>query len=172
VRTTGDPSALVQLVRRAIGETDRSIAIDAIDPVTDLIHISIRDERLVTRLATGLGALALLLAGIGLFGVTSYSIARRTSEIGLRIALGAQRADVARLVMRDGLRPVAVGVVIGLPLAIGAVRILESNLNDISSDPASTALAVAVLMASAVAAVFVPARRAMRIDPIGALREE
>ncbi len=172
VRTTGDPSALVQLVRRAITETDRSIAIDDLEPVTELIRLSIRDERLVARLATGLGALALLLAAIGLFGVTSYSIARRTSEIGVRIALGARRADIARLVMRDGLRPVAAGVVVGLPLSMGAARILEHHLNDISSDPASLAVAVAVLVASAVAAVFVPARRAMRIDPIGALREE
>jgi predicted permease len=172
VRTTGDPSALVQVVRRAITETDRSIAIDDLEPVTGLIRLSIRDERLVARLATGLGALALLLAAIGLFGVTSYSIARRTSEIGVRIALGARRADIARLVMRDGLRPVAVGIVIGLPLAIGAARILEHHLNDISSDPASLAVAVAVLVASAIAAVLLPARRAMLIDPIGALREE
>ncbi len=172
VRTTGDPSALVQPVRRAIVETDRSIAIDDLEPVTQLIRLSIRDEHLVARLATGLGALALLLAAIGLFGVTSYSIARRTSEIGVRIALGARRADIARLVMRDGLRPVAAGVVIGVPLAMGAVRILEHHLNDISSDPVSLALAVAVLFASAVAAVFLPARRAMGIDPIGALREE
>jgi predicted permease len=172
VRTTGDPSALVQLVRRAIVETDRSVAIDDLEPVTDLIRSSIRDERLVARLATGLGALALLLAAIGLFGVTSYSIARRTSEIGVRIALGARRADIARLVMRDGLRPVAAGVVIGVPLAMAAVRILENHLNDISSDPASLAVAVGVLVASAVVAVFVPARRAMEIDPIGALREE
>jgi predicted permease len=172
VRTTGEPSALVQLVRRAIVETDRSVAIDDLEPVTDLIRTSIRDERLVARLATGLGALALLLAAIGLFGVTSYSIARRTSEIGVRIALGARRADIARLVMRDGLRPVAAGVMIGVPLAMGAVRILEHHLNDISSDPGSLALAVAVLFTTAVAAVFLPARRAMGIDPIGALREE
>ncbi len=172
VRTTGDPSALVQPVRRAIVETDRSVAIDDLEPVTQLIRLSIRDEHLVARLATGLGALALLLAAIGLFGVTSYSIARRTSEIGIRIALGARRIDIARMVMRDGLRPVAVGAVIGVPLAMGAVRILEHHLNDISSDPVSLAAAVAVLFASAVAAVFLPARRAMGIDPIGALREE
>ncbi len=172
VRTTGDPSVLVQPVRRAITETDRSIAIDDLEPVTQLIRLSIRDEHLVARLATGLGALALLLAAIGLFGVTSYSIARRTSEIGVRIALGARRADIARLVMRDGLRPVAAGVAVGVPLALAAVRILEHHLNDISSDPVSLAAAVAVLFASAVAAVFLPARRAMGIDPIGALREE
>ena len=172
VRTTADPSTIVQAVRRAIVETDRSIAIDDLESVTRLIRFSIRDEHLVARLATALGALALLLAAIGLFGVTSYSMARRTNEIGVRIALGAHRGDIASLVLRDGLRPVAAGVAMGLPLAIGAVRILEHHLNDISSDPASLATATAVLVVSAVVAVFVPARRATRIDPIGALREE
>ena len=118
------------------------------------------------------GALALVLAAIGLFGVMSYSVGRRTSEIGVRAALGAGRADVIRLVLRNGLRPVVAGLTIGLPLSIIAVRVLAHHLNDISSDPASIAIAVAVLLAAAVAAVLIPARRAARIDPIRALREE
>jgi ABC-type antimicrobial peptide transport system permease subunit len=172
VRTTVDPSALTQQVRRAIVEADRLMPIDDLEPVSQLIRFTIRDERLVARLATGLGALALLLAAIGLFGVTTYTIARRTSEIGVRIALGARRADVARLVMLDGLRPVAIGAAIGLPLSLGAVRILEHHLNDISGDPLSVAAAVAVLFLSAIAAVLIPARRATLIDPLSALREE
>ncbi len=172
VRTSGDPGATVQSVRRVIGETDRAIVIDYLAPVPQLIRYSIRDERLVARLATALGALALVLAAIGLFGVMSYSVGRRTSEIGVRAALGAGRADVIRLVLRDGLRPVVAGLTIGLPLSIIAVRVLAHHLNDISSDPASIAIAVAVLLAAAVAAVLIPARRAARIDPIRALREE
>jgi predicted permease len=172
VRTTTDPSAIVQTVRRAIAETDRAITIDDLEPVSQLIRFSIRDERLVARLATGLGALALLLAAIGLFGVMSYSIARRTSEIGVRIALGARRADIAGLVLRDGLRPVVFGVLLGLPLSIVAVRTLEHYLNNISTDSLSIVIAVVVLFVSALAAVLVPARRAALIDPIGALREE
>jgi len=172
VRTSGDPGAIVQAVRAAIVETDRNLPIDAIDPVRQLIRISIRDERLVARLATGLGALALLLAAIGLFGVASYSIARRTSEFGVRIALGANRGDIARLAVRDGLRPVVIGVVLGVPLSIVAVRTLEHHLSGISADPLSISTSIAVLLISATIAVLIPARRAMLIDPTSALRDE
>jgi predicted permease len=172
VRTSGDPSTLVQSVRGAIVAADRAVTIDDIEPVRHLIRLSIRDQRLVARLATGLGALALLLAAIGLFGVTSYSIARRTSEFGIRIALGARSTDIARLAIRDGLRPVVIGVVIGLPMSIAAVRILEHHLSGISSDPFSVATSVVVLFAGAMIAVFVPARRATLIDPTRALRED
>jgi len=172
VRASGDAGAIVQAIRAAIVETDRNLPIDSIDPVRQLIRISIRDERLVARLATGLGALALLLAAIGLFGVASYSIARRTSEFGVRIALGANRGDIARLAVRDGLRPVFIGVLLGVPLSIGAVRMLEHHLSGITSDPLSISTSIAVLLVSATIAVLVPARRAMLIDPTSALRDE
>jgi len=172
VRASGDPGKIVQAVRAAIVETDRNLPIDAIDPVRQLIRISIRDERLVARLATVLGGLALLLAAIGLFGVASYSIARRTSEFGVRIALGANRSDIARLAVRDGLRPVVIGVVLGVPLSIVVVRMLEHHLSGISSDPLSVLTSIVVLLASATLAVIVPARRAMLIDPTLALRDE
>jgi predicted lysophospholipase L1 biosynthesis ABC-type transport system permease subunit len=172
VRANGEPGAIAQAVRAAIVETDRNLPIDAIDPVRQLIRISIRDERLVARLATGLGALALLLAAIGLFGVASYSIARRTSEFGVRIALGANRGDIARLAVRDGLRPVVIGILLGVPLAIATVRLLEHHLSGISSDPFSISTSIVVLLVSATIAVLVPARRAMMIDPTSALRDE
>lgn len=173
VRSSGDPGAVVQQVRRAITSVDPTLPIDGITPVTQSIRVSIREERLVTHIATALGALALLLAAIGLYGVVSYSIARRTNEIGVRIALGAQRANIARMVVRDALRPVVVGLVIGTPLAIGAMRLLQAKLSDAGPiDPPSIAIAYLVLAASAVAAAFGPARRATRIDPIQALREE
>ncbi len=172
VRANGDPATVLQAVRAAIVETDRNLPIDAIDPVRQLIRISIRDERLVARLATGLGVLALLLAAIGLFGVSSYSIARRTSEFGVRIALGANRGDIARLALRDGLRPVMVGVVLGVPLSILTVRMLEHHLSGISSDPLAVFISIVILLLSATIAVLVPARRAMLIDPTSALRDE
>ena len=112
------------------------------------------------------------LAAIGLFGVASYSIARRTSEFGVRIALGANRSDIARLALRDGLRPVVIGVVLGVPLSIVVVRMLEHHLSGISSDPLSLAASIVVLVFSATIAVLVPARRAMLIDPTSALRDD
>ncbi|HEX4685123.1 MAG TPA: ABC transporter permease [Gemmatimonadaceae bacterium] len=172
VRTKGDPSATLQSVRRAIVETDRALAIDDIAPVSRLIQFSIRDEHLLAQIATALGTLAVLLAAIGLFGVMSYSIARRTNEIGVRLALGAQHTDIARLVMRDGMRPVVAGVVVGLPASVVAFRELAHHVSGVAIDPVSIAIAVAVLFASATAAILLPARRAMRIDPLGALRQE
>jgi len=173
VRTSGDPAAVLQSVRRAIVSVDRRLPLEEIAPVTDWIRVSIREERLVTRIATALGALALLLAAIGLYGVVSYSIARRTNEIGVRIALGAQRGAIARMVVRDALRPVVVGLVIGAPLALAAMHTLGAKLSNVApSDPASIWIASAVLAASATVAALAPARRATRIDPISALREE
>lgn len=172
VRASGDPAAIVQSVRRAITATDRAVVIDDLSPVNQLIRYSIRDERLVARLATALGALALLLAAIGLFGVTNYSISRRTSEFGVRMALGARRWDIAWLVFSAGLRPVVVGIVIGLPLSMLAVRMLEHELNGVVSDPRSVLVALAVLLGSSVVAFLAPVRRATRIDPNAALREE
>jgi len=172
VRASGDPGAIVQAVRAAIAETDRALPIDSVDPVRQLIRLSIRDERLVAHLATGLGSLALLLAAIGLFGVASYSIARRTSEFGVRIALGADRSDIAGLAVRDGLQPVLIGVIVGVPLSVLAVRALEHHLSGISGDPLSILTSIVVLLVSATIAVLVPARRAMLIDPTSALRDE
>ena len=172
VRATRDPFALVQSVRRTIIETDRALPIDDLEPVSRLVQFSIRDSRLLAQLATGLGALALLLAAIGLYGVMSYSVARRTNEIGVRIALGARHPDIARLVMRDGMRPVLVGVVLGLPASVVAFRTLAHHVSGVAIDPFSLTLAVVVLCVSALAAVFVPARRAMIVDPLSALRQD
>jgi predicted permease len=172
VRASGDPAAIVQSVRRAIIDADHAVPIDDLEPVADLIRFSIREERLVAQLASGLGTLALLLAAIGLFGVTSYSIARRGGEFGIRIALGARKSDIARLAMRDGLRPVVIGVLFGLPMSVLAVRTLQHHLTGVESDPWSIAAAVGVLFASALAAVVVPARRATLIDPTVALRQD
>ena len=172
VRASGDPSAIVNAVRAAIVDADHVLPINSIDPVRQLIRLSIRDERLVARLATGLGALALLLAAMGLFGVASYTIARRTNEFGVRIALGADRADIARLAVRDGLRPVIIGVALGVPLSFAAVRMLEHHLTGITSDPLAVSFSIAILFLSATVAVLIPARRAMSIDPTAALRDE
>ena len=115
----------------------------------------------------------LLLAAIGLYGVMTYAITRRTGEIGLRVALGAQRGDVIRMVVMDALRLVALGLVIGLPVAMMSTRLLRAQLHGVgTADPVSIAVAVVVLAVSAVAAVMLPALRASRVSPIVALRSE
>jgi len=173
IRTRGEPSALVQDVRRAITAVDPTLAVGGIDPLTSLMKQSIAQERLLAQLATAFGTLALLLAGVGLYGVMTYAISRRTGEIGLRVALGAQRSDVLRMVLVDALRLVAIGLIVGLPLALFSTRALRTQLHGIEAiDPLSIAAAVSVLGLSAVVAVLVPALRASRVPPIVALRAD
>jgi predicted permease len=173
VRAAGNPGSLVMPVRRAIMTVDPAVPIDAIDPLPRLMEQSIRGERLLANLATGFGALALLLAAVGLYGVMTYAITRRTSEIGLRVALGAQRGAVIGLVMADAIRLVLLGVIVGVPMAIGAARFMQSQLHGVeSTDLVSIAIALAVLGASAGIAAMLPALRASRVAPIVALRQE
>jgi ABC-type antimicrobial peptide transport system permease subunit len=116
---------------------------------------------------------ALFLAAIGLGGLLAYAVARRTSEIGVRMALGAARGDVIRMVLRDSMWMVGLGILIGLPLAYGVARFLEASLFELEPvDPFSAAVALAVLMVVALTAAWFPARRAARVDPVIALRHE
>ncbi|HEY4217216.1 MAG TPA: ABC transporter permease [Gemmatimonadaceae bacterium] len=173
VRTQGDPAALVQQVRGAIRAVNPTLPIDSAIPLTTLMRQAIREQRLVANLASGFGALALLLAAIGLYGVMTYAITRRTGEIGLRVALGAQQHEVVTMVLFDALRLVAAGLVVGLLLTGASTRLLQAQLHGVSAiDPVSIAAAVIVLAASAVAAVLVPAMRASRVSPIVALRAD
>jgi ABC-type antimicrobial peptide transport system permease subunit len=151
-----------------------------VDPNLPMMDVSTQLEQIGRRLqqekmfATAyalFGGLALVLAAIGLFGVMSYSVARRTNEIGIRMALGAQRHDVLGLVMRESMILVAVGVVVGLALALGASRLVTSLLFGLAPTDALTIVAAIVLMVSVSAlAGFLPARRASRVDPMVALR--
>jgi predicted permease len=173
VRAAGDPTKLVQPLREAIRAVDPMLPIDGIDPVPVLMRETIAKERLLAKLATAFGILALVLAAIGLYGVMTYAITRRTSEIGLRVALGAQRGDVVRMVLRDGLGVVVIGVIVGLPLTLACVRLLGTQLHGVSfADPVSIVTAIAVLIVSALVAALVPALRASRVSPIIALRAE
>jgi predicted permease len=173
VRTRGNPSALVQQVRRAVSAVDPTLPIDHAGPLDDLMRQSISEERLVANLASGFSALALLLAAIGLYGVMTYAITRRTGEMGLRVALGAQRHEVVAMVLFDALRLVAAGLAVGLLLAVASTRLLQAQLHGVGAiDPMSIVAAVAVLSASAVLAVLLPAIRASRVSPIVALRAE
>jgi ABC-type antimicrobial peptide transport system permease subunit len=130
-------------------------------------------ERLLAQLCAFFGALALLLASVGLYGVLSYSIARRTNEIGIRMALGAQRRTVLGMVLRETLVVVAVGIAIGVPVAFALTRLVSSKLYGLkATDPLTITVASLVLAAVAMLAGYLPARRASRVDPLIALRYE
>lgn len=173
IRTKGDPAPIVEQVRKAIVEFDAQLPIERVSTLSHLMRQSVREDRLLARLASGFGLLALFLAAIGLYGVMTYAVSRRTGEIGLRLALGAQRTSVIRMVLGDSLKIVLVGVLIGVPLAIGASRLLRHQLYGISAtSPSAFAVALGVLVVSAVIAALVPAWRASRVEPLLALRQD
>lgn len=173
VRTRGDPALRVSAVRAAIASVDPELPIVAVEPLSVRVRESIRQDRLLVSLSFGFGIAALLLAAVGLYGVMSYAVTRRTGEIGLRSALGASRGDLLRLVLGDGLRMVALGIVVGVPATWLAARALQSQLHDVpATDPVSVVVAVGVLVACATAAVWVPAWRASRVAPAVALASE
>jgi predicted permease len=173
IRTSGDPARLVVPVRRALQAADPSLVVLSVDPLNDLIGDSISRDRMVAQVVTFFGALALVLAALGLYGVMAYATVRRTSEFGLRMALGAKPGDVTRLMLREALVLTIGGVIIGLPVAIMATRLLESQLFEVAVlDVPSIILAVVVLSVSAAAAGLLPAMRASRVPPLEALRVE
>jgi predicted permease len=173
IRTAGDPARIGPEVRRVVTAVDERLPIDGIDPLTSSMRQSVREERLLAQLATGFGIGALLLAAIGLYGVMTYAVTRRTGEIGLRVALGAQRPDVVGMVVQDALRVVLLGFLVGLPIALGALRLIGAQLYGVgAADPYSMGVALLVLLVSAIVAVILPALRASRVPPIVALREE
>ena len=157
----------------AIIAVDPALPIDANTPLSTLMAQSIGEERLMANLATVFGVLALVLASIGLYGVMTYAISRRTREIGLRVALGARQQDVVRSILFESLRLVAAGMVIGLPLALASVRLLRTQLTDVSTvDVPSIAAALTVLAVSGIVASLIPALRASHVSPIVALQSE
>jgi predicted permease len=173
VRTTGDPLAMAGPLRRAISAMNSGVMMTDVKTQTGMIEESLHQERLFAALLTLFAGFALLLAGIGLHGVTAYSTARRTGEIGLRMALGAGRGQIVALVLRQVLRPVAAGTVVGLVASWVGTRWIESMLFGVKRlDPLTLLTAFLILTAVALAAAFVPAWRAARIDPMTALRAE
>ena len=173
VNFSGDPGAIVTETRRAIKEVNREIPIVEAVRMSEQVGRSLVQQKLIARLSSFFGLLALLLACIGLFGIMSYSVARRTNEIGIRMALGAGRSDVLRLVMREGLVPVLSGVAIGIPAALLGGHLITSLLFGLTpADPLTICLATLSLLAVAALAAYLPARKASRVDPMTALRCE
>jgi predicted permease len=160
-------------IRRMLAELDPNITVVAVLPFSDQVGNVFNRDRLIARLAELFGLLALLLACIGLYGVTAYAVVSRTGEIGIRTALGASRAGVIAMILRGALAQILCGLAIGLPVAIWAGRILQSQLFGVrNGDPLVFGGAAGALIACAVLAALVPARRATRIDPVQALRAE
>jgi len=172
LRTDGPVSSLVPAVKRTVAEVSGSIAI-RLTPLSRLLDASLSRDRLMATLSGFFGAVALVLAVVGLYGTLSYNVARRRNEIGIRIALGAARGRVVQLVLADVAEMVIVGLVIGAAVAVASTRLVRSLLYGLSaSDPATIVVSVALLSVVAVAAGALPAWRAARVDPIAALREE
>jgi len=173
LRTASEPAALAQTVRRALRELDPNLPITEVGTQEERSKANLSRERLYARLLTFFGAVALCLAALGLSGVLGYSVAQRTNEIGIRMALGARRPQVVRMIVLQGLRPTVAGLILGLAASLAAGRLVASLVYGVgTSDPVTLAAAATLLLAAAVVAAFVPARRAAGVDPIAALRTE
>jgi macrolide transport system ATP-binding/permease protein len=173
LRTVGDPLRYVEPVREVVRRADARIPVADVRTQSAEIETSIGQQIAFARLCTGFAILALAIAGVGLYGTVSYDVARRTGEIGVRMALGAPRGGVVRMVLREVLVLVATGLAIGMIVALATSRFVASFLYGMrANDPLTFSLAVTLLLGSALLAAYAPARRASRIDPATALRHE
>jgi predicted permease len=171
--TNASPGALEPLLTRALAEVDPNLTITSVRTMQQQIDLSFNQERAVASLAGLFGIVALLLAAVGLYGVTAYTVAQRTQEIGIRMALGADRVNVVQMVLAGASRRVLTGLLLGVPLAIGAGRLISAQLYGVSSwDPMALGIAAGALAISAFFAAVIPARRAASISPMKALRTE
>ena len=179
MRTGGDPAAVVAAIRQAVKEVEPNLPVGAVRTQIEQADDTLRMERLFAKLLTLFGLLAQQLAAIGLFGVLAYMVSQRTQEIGIRMALGAQRSTVMKMIVRQGMVLALIGVVLGLIGAYVLTKYLESwvKLSDMLfgvkvSDPFTYGLIAVLLSVVALIACYIPARRATKVDPLVALRNE
>jgi predicted permease len=173
LRTADDPNTRIQAIRDAVAKVDSNLPLAGFATQTEQIDRRMAQERLFATAYTWFGGLALVVAAVGLFGLMSYSVSRRTNEIGVRMALGADKADVARMVLRESMFLVAIGIVIGGATALAASKYVEGTLfGVVPRDTTNLATAIVVMTIVALAAAYLPARRASRVDPMVALRYE
>jgi putative ABC transport system permease protein len=173
VRATKDPAALSASVRQAVKAVDPEVPLFAVRTLAEIVSDRTAQRRLAVMFITVFAAVALLLAAVGIYGVMSYAVAQRTQEIGIRMALGAERRDILRMVLRHGSLMAVAGVALGLTFALGLARLITSLLFQVSAtDPPTFSIVPVVLIAVALVACYIPARRATRVDPLVALRYE
>jgi predicted permease len=173
VRYSGDSPAVIAAIRQAIHDVDRTLPISDVMTLHEQVARSTTNQRLVAQLSAFFGLLAVFLSCIGIYGLMSYVVTRRTNEIGIRMALGAERSQVLWLVMRESLWLVALGIAIGVPVALAGNRLVSSMLFGLqASDPLSLLAGVGVLLVVAGLAGYLPARRASLVDPMVSLRYE
>jgi predicted permease len=173
IRVAGDPATALPMVRKAIASIDPEVPVTETMPLMDQVRGAYTDARVASAVLSCAASLALILTGMGLYGIVSYEVSRRTKEIGVRMAIGAGTRDVVQLFLRQGLIVLLTGVLFGGILALATTRLLGAWLFGVGSgDPLSFGVATAVLLAATVTAAYLPARRAMKVDPMVALRYE
>jgi putative ABC transport system permease protein len=173
VRTNAEPEKIQVAVQKAIWEVDQSAPISRIAKMKQILGDQVSQSRFNTLLLGIFSALAFVMATVGIYGVISYGVSRRSHEIGIRMALGAQRGDVLRMVIWQGLSLMLVGVAVGLAAALVLTRVMQSLLYEVSvTDPATFGGIALLVLAVASVATLIPARRATRVDPLVALRHE
>jgi predicted permease len=173
IRTGSDPTPLTPQVRQIINQINDKIPVFGVTTLSDQLHENLNQERLIAQLVSFFGALALILACIGLYGVMAQGVARRTSEIGIRMALGARGGNIAWMILRETLYLVLAGLVLGIPAALLGARLISTQLFGLSpTDPLTLIGAAIVLSVVAMLAGYLPARRASRVNPLNALRYE
>jgi ABC-type antimicrobial peptide transport system permease subunit len=171
--TNSSPGVLEPQLTKMLADLDPNLTITGVRTMQQQVDLSFDQERAVASLAGLFGIVALVLAVIGLYGVTAYTVAQRTNEIGIRMALGANRAKVVQLVLQGAFLRVAIGLILGLPLAVAAGRLISSELYGVSSwDPLALAVAAGALAVAAFFAAIIPAIRAASISPTTALRTD
>jgi ABC-type antimicrobial peptide transport system permease subunit len=176
VRFTGaarNAAPLIAAIRSEVGHAAVGVRISAIQTLQNLVDRSLLEERLAADLSSIASALALLLVSIGLYGAVAYAVTRRTQELGIRMALGAQKRDIFWMVLSETLTTVMAGIAVGVPMGLGAVRLISAKLFGVgAADPVAITVAVLMMISVSAVASFLPARRAAKVDPMVALRHE
>ena len=173
LRTSADPRPIVAEMRRVFRSIDSELPITQAATMEQILDEAVASRRFELNLAVMFALFALLLASLGIYGVISYSVARQTAALGIRLALGARAAELASLVLRQGMRPVVVGLAAGTAVALGAGRLVAAQLYGVTArDPLTLAGVAATLLIVGMCACWVPARRAMRINPLSAIRTD